>query len=384
MKRQRLRYGQVGGSKGAFIGAVHRNAISVTEMADLVAGCFDNRWENNEETGKFYQLDPDRIYKDYKEMALAEAQREDKIDFVDICTPNFLHYEIAKAFLEAGINVVCEKPLCFEVAEAEELQKLAHEKDLVFAVTYTYSGYSMVKLAKEMIAEGKLGDIININAEYLQEWLIDDIGNEASDTSKLSVWRKDPKYSGGSNCVGDIGTHAEEVIRYMTGLQVKRVAAVMDRFGQPLDLNANILLEMSNGCHGVINCSQVCVGHNNGLVVRIFGTKGAVEWVQEDPENLKVTMKGEPVQIYSRGTGYVQGLAATRSHLPSGHTEGLVRAFANTYEAVQTTILKKLNGEPLALEDQDYPPVEYGVEGVRFIHACLESSARDSVWVEVE
>lgn len=381
MRRTRLRYGQVGGSKGAFIGGVHRRAIAIEETADLVAGCFDNRWENNKETGEFYGIEPGRIYRDYKEMAMAEQNREDKIDFVSICTPNFLHYEIAKAFLEAGIHVVCEKPLCFTVEQAEELQKLSREKNLLFAVTYTYPGYAMVKYAKELIAQGEIGDIINVNAEYLQDWLIDEVGDTDSETSKMSVWRMDPKYSGGSNCVGDIGTHIEALVSYMTGLKTRKVAAMLDNYGYALDLNANILVELENGCHGVFSCSQVCAGHYNGLAVRVFGTQGAIEWVQEEPEILRFVKKGEPVRIYNRGAGYVHGMAELRSHLPSGHPEGLIMAFANSYRAIQDSILKMVNGEALAPEDLDYPSVDDGVEGVKFIQACLESNKNNSAWV---
>ncbi|MCI8993985.1 MAG: Gfo/Idh/MocA family oxidoreductase [Eubacterium sp.] len=383
MKRTKLRYGQLGGSLGAFIGGVHRRAIAIEETAELVAGCFDNRWENNKETGDFYGLAEDRIYKDYTEMVKAECSREDKIDFVSICTPNFLHYEMAKAFLEAGIHVVCEKPLCFETKEAEELQKIAKENNVLFAVTYTYTGYAMVKFAKELIEAGEIGDIINVNAEYLQEWLIDEVGKTDSATSKFSVWRMDPKMTGGSNCVGDIGTHIEAIVTYMTGLKTKKVAAVLDNYGLALDLNANILVELENGCHGVFSCSQVCAGHYNGLVVRIYGTKGSIEWVQEEPDTLKVTKKGEPIRVYSRGTGCVTGLAERRNHIPSGHPEGLTMAFANIYRAFQDSVLKIVNGEEITADDKDYPSIEYGVEGVKFIQACVESSKNNAAWVEL-
>lgn len=383
MKREKLRYGQVGGSLGSFIGGVHRHAIAIEETAELVAGCFGSHWENNKKTGEFYGLDEDRIYHDYMEMVREECKREDKIDFVSICTPNYLHYEIAKAFIQAGIHVVCEKPLCFTVEEAEELQKLAEENHVLFAVTYTYTGYAMVKFAKELIQAGEIGDIINVNAEYLQEWLIDEVGKTDSATSKFSVWRMDPKFSGGSNCVGDIGTHIEAVVSYMTGLKTKKLSAVLDNYGLDLDLNANILVELENGCHGVFSCSQICCGHYNGLVVRIFGTKGAIEWVQEEPDVLKVTKKGEPIQIYSRGTGCVTGLAERRNHIPSGHPEGLTMAFANIYRAFQDSVRKLINGEEMNSDDRDYPSVEYGVEGVKFIQACVESSKNNSAWVEL-
>lgn len=380
MKRTKLRYGQVGGSSGAFIGGVHRQAIALGETAELVAGCFDNRWKENRETGEFYGLNAERIYADYKTMAEKEAVREDKIDFVSICTPNFLHYEIAKAFVEAGIHVVCEKPLCFEVKEAEELRKLAKQKGVLFAVTYSYTGYAMVKFARELIAAGEIGDVINVNAEYLQEWLIDEVGKTKSATSKLSGWRTDPKIAGKSNCVGDIGTHIESVVSYMTGLRIKKVSAVLDYFGMDLDLNANILVELENGSHGVFSCSQVCAGHYNGLVVRIFGSKGAIEWVQEEQDILKVTKKGEPPRIYSRGTGCVTGIAERRNHIPSGHPEGLLWAFSNVYRSFQDSVLKTVNADTLEMDDMDYPSIEYGVEGVKFIQACLKSSRNNAEW----
>lgn len=382
-KRTRLRYGMVGGGTGAFIGSVHRKAIALEEMADLVAGCFSSREEKNKETARFYGVAEDRVYRDYAAMAKAEAAREDKIDFVCIVTPNATHYEVAKAFLEAGIHVACEKPLCFTIEQAEELEQLAKGKGLFFAVTYTYTGYAMVKLAKELVAKGEIGEIINVNAEYLQDWLIDEIGGGNQTTTKLSVWRTDPEKSGISNCVGDIGTHIEDTVSYITGLHPKKVAAVLDTYGMDLDLNANMLVEYENGVHGVYSCSQVCAGHLNGLVVRIFGSEGAIEWVQEDPNYLKVTKKGQPVQIYHRGTGYVTGRAAELNHIPSGHPEGLTYAFANIYHGFMNAVLKKENGEEIKEEELDFPKVEDGVMGVRFIHAAVESSKNGAAWTEI-
>ncbi len=383
MKRTKLRYGQVGGSLGSFIGGVHRRAIAIEETAELVAACFDPRPANNQETGAFYGLDPERVYADYQTMARAESQREDRIDFVDIATPNSTHYEIAKAFLKEGINVSCEKPLCFTVEQAEELQRLAKEHHVLFAVTYTYLGYAMVKFARELIEAGEIGEVINVNAEYLQDWLIDEVEKTDSATSKLSVWRMDPSVSGGSNCVGDIGTHIEAAVTYMTGLKTKRVCAQLDNYGMELDLNANILVEFENGSHGVFSCSQVCCGHYNGLVVRIFGSKGAIEWAQEEPEFLKVTKKGEPKQVYARGTGCVTGIAERRAHIPSGHPEGLTMAFANIYRAFQDSVLRQINGETPTADDQDYPSVAYGIEGVKFIQACVKSSKEGCVWIDI-
>ena len=380
--RKRLRYGMVGGGIGAFIGAVHRRAIALEETADLVAGCFSSRREKNQETGDFYGIAADRLYASYEEMAKAESAREDGIDFVSIVTQNATHYEVAKAFLEAGIHVACEKPLCFTVEQGEELERIAKEKHLMFAVTYTYTGYAMVKLARELVAAGEIGNIVNINAEYLQDWLIDEIGGGNQTTTKMSVWRTDPAKSGISNCVGDIGTHIEDTVAYITGMHPKKVAAVLDNYGMDLDLNANILVEYENGVHGVYSCSQVCAGHLNGLVIRIFGSEGSLEWVQEDPDYLKVTKKGQPDQIYHRGTGYITGMAAERNHIPSGHPEGLTFAFANIYHGFMADVLECVNGHAPE-KAGDYPSVSDGVSGVRFIHAVVNSGKNGSGWTEV-
>ena len=381
--RETLLYGQVGGSLDAFIGAVHRIGASFDGRAALAAGCFSGNPEKNHRCGAFFHLDEDRIYSDYEAMAKAEAAREDGIDFVVVSTPNCTHYEIARAFLREGINVLCEKPLCFDVAQAQELRRLAQEKGAMFCVNYSYSGCGMVKEARALIRKGVIGEVINVNAEYLQEYLVDDVVAGEDTMVKLSSWRKDPAVAGVSNCVGDIGSHIEHTVAYMTGLRLKRVAAKLDYFGQPLDLNANILVEFDNGAHGVYCCSQVCVGHMNGLVVRVFGTKGAIEWVQENPNVLYVTLKGQPTQIYNRGMGYISDEARAFNLLPSGHPEGVYEAFANIYRAWIGALLKKINGQPFAEGDCDFPTVEDGLNGVKFIHACVESGKRDAAWVEV-
>ncbi len=382
MKRTRLRYGQLGGRLDAFIGGVHRAAIAMNNQSDLVAGCFSHQAEANKATGQAYGLEEDRIYSDYKEMLEKEAAREDKIDFVCICTPNRTHYEMAKACLEAGFHVACEKPLCFTSEEAAELKALAEEKNLLFAVTYTYTGYAMVKFARELIARGEIGEVINVNAEYLQDWLLDEVEPSGAEMS-LDVWRMDPKSSGISNCVGDIGTHIEAAVTYMTGLKTKRVCAMLDKYGHELDLNANILVELENGSHGVFSSSQVAAGHYNGLVVRIFGSKGAIEWVQEKPDFLSVTPKGEPTRVYARGAAGADGQAAAWSRLPSGHPEGLTTAFANIYKAFQNAVLKAVNGEACTSEDLDFTDADYGMEGVKFIEACVASSENGAVWTDL-
>lgn len=381
--RKSVNYGVVGASLSSFIGNVHRIAAQFGGNAFLVAGCFSTKEADNKEAGEFYRIDTDRVYADYKAMAEGEAAREDKIDFVVISTPNNTHYAASKAFLEKGFNVLCEKPLCFTVEQAEELEELAAKQDLLFCVNYSYSGNVMVKEARELVKKGVIGEIINVNAEYFQEYLVDDIGKSEEKMVKLSSWRKDPDLAGSSNCVGDIGSHIEHTVSYITGLKLKKVAAVLDYFGQPLDLNANILVEFENGAHGVYSSSQVCVGHMNGLVVRIFGTEGAIEWVQENPNILSVTLKGQPTQIYNRGMGYISERAASVSRIPSGHPEGYYESFANVYRAYIGAVIKRINGEELKEADIDFPTVHDGVAGVRFIAATIKSNKEGNGWVNI-
>ncbi len=376
-----VRYGMVGGSMDAFIGEVHRKAIAFDPRVQLVAGCFSTDKEKNQFTGETYSLESERVYVSYEEMAKAESQRDDGIDFVSITTPNHTHYAVAKCFLEYGIHVVCEKPLCFTVEEAEELVRLSKEKNLFFAVTYTYSGYTMVKVMREMIAEGKIGNIAAVNAEYVQEWLIDELGTPNEGTAKLSVWRTNPEFSGIANCVGDIGTHIENTVHYLTGLHLKRLAATVNRYGKPLDLNANMLVEYENGVNGAYWCSQIAAGKLNGLCVRIYGSEGSLEWEQQFPDYVKYTPKGKPTQLLSRGTGYITEAAGAYSRIPSGHPEGLIIAFANIYKNVASAIIKQKSGAAVAPCEFDFPTAEDGLNGIKFVHAVIESAAKDSAWV---
>lgn len=380
---KQLRWGMVGGSMEAFIGEVHRKAAALDPRVDFVAGCFSRDSAKNTETGETYSLDPERVYADYPEMAEKEAAREDGIDFVSIATPNSTHYGIAKTFLEHGIHVVCEKPLCFEVREAEELAALAKEKDLIFAVTYTYTGYTMSKVMREMIANGKIGKIAAVNAEYIQDWLLDELAPKDGALLDLSVWRKDPKFSGISNCVGDIGTHIENYVHYVTGLKIKRLCATVNKFGHPLELNANMLVELEGGINGAYWCSQIAAGRLNGLCVRIYGDQGSLEWEQQAPDYVKFTPKGQPTQILSRGCGYLGEKAGALSRIPAGHPEGLMIAFANIYRNVVSTMIKKKNGEQLGAGDLDFPTAEDGLNGVKFIHAVMDSAANGSSWVDL-
>ena len=375
-----VRYGMVGGGPGAFIGQVHRNAISVDPRVRLVAGAFSSHADKNAEVGELYTLDKDRVYASYQEMAEKESKRPDGIDFVSITTPNNTHYDVAKCFLEHGIHVVCEKPLCFTVEQAEELARITKEKGLIFAVTYTYPGYAMCKVMKEMIAEGKIGKIVSVNAEYVQDWLLDELGNGTS-APNLSVWRTNPEKSGISNCVGDIGTHIENTVHYLTGLKIKRLCATVNRFGKPLDLNANMLVEYEGGINGAYWCSQVAAGKLNGLAVRIYGTEGSIEWEQHYPDYVRFTPKGEAPQTFSRGTGYIQEKAAAVSRLPAGHPEGLTTAFANIYRNVVSAIIKVKGGGKVLPGEFDYATVDDGVSGVKFVSAVIESGDHDSRWV---
>lgn len=378
---KQVKYGMVGGSLHAFIGEVHRKAINFDPRAELVAGCFSRNPEYEQETAETYCIDPSRRYTNYQEMAEKESTRADGIDFVCICTPNCLHYEVAKTFLQKGINVVCEKPLCFGVDEALELEKIAKENNLVFGVTYTYTGYTISKVMKEMIENGKIGKIATINAEYVQDWLIDELSSQDSEEKNLSVWRKDPKFSGISNCVGDIGTHIENYVHYVTGLDIKRVCAVTNNYGHKLDLNANILLEYEGGITGAYWCSQIAAGRLNGLSVRIYGSEGSLEWEQHYPDYLKYTPRGQAPQILSRGNGYIQESAGGYSRIPAGHPEGLHIAFANIYKNIITAVIRRKNNEDF--HDLDFPTVTDGMHGVKFVHAVIESGKNDSKWVAI-
>ncbi len=378
---KQIRYGMVGGGMKALIGEVHRKALKFDNRVELVAGCFSSHADRNAEVGVEYGLDPARIYANYEEMAKAEAAREDGIDFVSVVTPNNMHYPVCKAFLEAGINVVCEKPLCFTVAQAEELCRLSREKGLLFGVTYTYTGYTMAKVMKEMIAGGKIGKVVAVNAEYAQDWLLGELATGNNTQTNIAVWRTDPAMSGAANCVGDIGTHVENFIHYVTGLKIKRLLATTNTYGKALDLNANVLVEYENGANGAYWCSQVAAGHYNGLVARVYGDKGALEWVQEDPEHLRYTPVDGPTQVLARGTGCVKEKAAATGRLPSGHPEGIYVAFANIYRNYVSALIARKNGEDAA--GYDFPTVEDGVSGVRFIQAVVDSAASNAAWVEL-
>jgi predicted dehydrogenase len=379
----RLKYGMVGGGQGAFIGDVHRKAIAMDGQAELVAGCFSQDFENTLATGRTQGLDEARLYPTFTEMMDAEGGREEGIDFVVIVTPNDSHYSISKAALEQGIHVVCDKPLATSSKEAEALDRLARDKDLLFCVTYAYAAYPMVKHMRAMIANGDLGDIRFVHGEYPQEWLATSLEKTGQ---KQSLWRTDPARAGISNCVGDIGSHIENMVSYVTGLEIERLCARLDKIGEGrvLDDNATILLDYAGGAKGVYWSSQIAIGHDNGFRIRVYGTKGAFEWVQESPNYLKVSYLDRPVQLLSRGRDHMYPRAQGLSRTPAGHPEGYFEAFANLYSTFIPALAKKIAGQEPAGDELDFPAAADGIRGVRYIERCVESSDKGAVWVSME
>jgi len=378
-----MTYGMVGGGEGAFIGDVHRKAIAIDGKAKIVCGCFSKDPENTLQTGLGLAIRQERLYSNYEEMAIEEGGKEEKIDFVVIVTPNFTHYNIAKIFLENNINVVCDKPLTVTSAQATELKKLAGKKGLSLCVTYTYTGYPIAKHVRQMVQNGDLGDIRFVNAEYPQDWLttlLEETGQ------KQAAWRSDPEKSGVSNCVGDIGSHIENMISFMTNLKIKRLSARLETIvdGRKLDDNATIMVDYHGGASGLYWCSQIAIGNDNGLRVRIFGSKASIEWAQENPNYLKISYLDQPTQIISRGRDTLYPLAEGFSRIPPGHPEGYFEAFANVYKSFISFLSKKKRGDELLPEDFDFPLVDQGEEGVKFIEKCVESSRSDSSWVDMD
>ena len=376
----KLRYGMVGGGPGAFIVDAHRKAVSLDGTAELVAGCFSRTPEKTLEQGKALGLEPERCYASYQEMAEAEAAREDGIDFVVIVTPNNTHYAIAKAFLEAGIHVACDKPLVTTVQEAEDLKKTADEKDLLFMVTYTYTGHVTMKYMRDLVKNGEIGTIRTVMAEYPQGWLYD----ENSWGGKQGEWRCDPAQSGRVNCLGDLGTHVENAVATVTGLKIKRVLAKMDVVvpGRKLDDNDQILVEYEGGATGINWTSQFAIGCDNSLRLRIYGSKGTLLWFQENPEEVILIREDGIARSVKRGYGAVTPDAAKYGRLPSGHTEGWLEAMGNLYDSFGACVKAKKEGH-FTPELIDYPTIEEGVAGLKYVEACLESNAKGNVWVEV-
>lgn len=376
----KLYYGMVGGGPDSFIGAAHRRSINLDGEATLVAGAFSRSQEKTLITGRELGLQEDRLYKDYREMALAEGKREDGIDFVVVVTPNVSHYEICKAFLEQGIHVSCDKPLAVNFNQAEELARLAREKNLLFLVTYTYMGHTTAKHAAEIIARGDIGKVRTVMAEYPQGWL----AHEGEDGGKQGAWRSDPLQSGDVNCLGDLGTHVENIVAGMTGLKIKRVLAKLDVVvpGRVLDDNDFVMVEYEGGATGMYWTSQIAIGHDNSLRVRIYGDGGSIQWFQEEPEKITViTKEGVLTEVHRGHPGLAPG-AASYARLPSGHPEGWFEAMANLYGSFIKCLKAKKDGS-FNENMIDFPTADDGAEGLRFVEACLKSARGGNVWVEM-
>jgi len=380
---RKIRYGMVGGGPGAFIGEVHRKAAALDGEIELVAGAFSSSPEKSKQQGEALFLDSDRVYGSYEEMAEKEAQlpEGERIDFVSVVTPNFLHFPVCKTFIEKGFNVVCDKPMTMTVEEAEELCRLVEEHDVVFALTHNYTGYPMVKQARKLVNDGKLGDIRKIVVEYPQGWLAEAIEQEGA---KQAEWRTDPERAGVSSAVGDIGSHAENLVSYITGLEMKELCADINSFvpGRELEDDANMLVHYENGVRGVLYASQISVGEENALTIRVYGTKASLKWEQEQPNYLSVKYMDKPEEVYKRGNDYLDEVAQHYTRLPFGHPEGFIEAFANIYLNAARTIAAKIEGKDPSEFDLDFPTVYDGAKGVHFIHKAIESGKKGS-WLDV-
>ncbi len=379
-----LKWGLIGGGPGAFIGAVHRRAARMDGGIELVAGCFDIDPRKSKQMGREQNLDPKRVYTSYEQMIENELKLPpgERVDLVTVATPNNWHFPIASAFLEAGFNVICEKPMAFDVKQARELKQIVRKSRKVFGLMHNYTGYPMVKLARDMVSQGDVGKIRKIIVQYPQGWLATEVHSQQAD------WRTDPKQSGAAGCMGDIGTHAENLAEYITGLKIVEMCADLTAFvkGRKLDDDGNVLLRFQKGAKGILHASQVSIGEENGLAIWVYGEKGSLEWHQEHPNYLYVKVPDGPVQVWRRGNDYVaekSPAAARATRLPSGHPEAFFEAFANVYCNVADTIRAKLMHEkpdPLAL---DFPTVDDGLRGNIFIETVVKSSKTKQKWTKM-
>lgn len=381
---RKLRMGMVGGGRGAFIGGVHRMAANLDGKIELVAGCFSSDPEKSKASGDDLFLDPSRVYTSYEEMAAKEAAlpADKRIDFVSIVVRNNLHVPVATAFLKAGINVICDKPLAFSLEEGKEFAKVVKESGKVFALTHNYTGYPMVKEAKAIVKSGRLGRLLKVVAEYPQGYASSAFKEAAP--SKIANWRMDPNVSGVSNCMGDIGSHAENLARYITGLEIEELAAELTTFipGRNLDDDGNVLVRYQNGVKGIIYASQVSSGDENNLNIRVYGTEGSIEWHQEHPNELVVKFPDKPREIWRRGNSYNGAEATAYTRLPFGHPEAFIEAFANIYLAAGEAIRDELAGKFPRPEGYDFPNIEDGIAGMAFIEAAVASSKNNAAWTK--
>ena len=381
---RKLRMGMVGGGPGAFIGEMHRKAARMDGGVDIVAGAFHIDPAKSKEMGQQLCIDPSRAYDNYQQMIEAELKRPDKIDFVSVTTPNNWHFPIARDFLKAGFHVMCEKPMTMTLKEARELEKIVKKSGKVFGLMHNYTGYPMVKLARDMVRQGDLGKIYKIIVQYPQGWLIRPIERQGQ---QQASWRTDPKQSGAAGCMGDIGTHAENLAQYITGLEIEEICADLTTFvkGRLLDDDGNCLVRFQKGAKGILHASQISIGEENGLAIWVYGENAALEWHQEHPNYLYVKTIDAPVQVWRRGNPYVaakSAAAARGTRIPTGHPEAFLEAFANNYVNFTDTVRARLEGrQPTELE-LDFPSVREGVTGLAFIETVVKSGKLGAKWVK--
>ena len=382
-----VRMGMVGGGPGAFIGEVHRKAARMDGQLELVAGAFSRDAARSRQQGAELYLDPHRVYGDYSALLSAESAMDpgERIDVLSIVTPNDSHFRIACDALDAGFHVILDKPMTRTLEEAVELKSRADRSDRVFMLTHNYTGYPMVKLARDLVAQGELGEVRSIKVQYAQGWLHTALESAGSAQAE---WRTDPARSGAAGCMGDIGTHAENLVRYVTGLSIEAVCADLTSFveGRRLEDDGSCLVRWQGGVKGLLHASQIAAGEENGLVLRVYGTKAGLEWRQEEPNRLLLKRPAGPLEVWRRGNGYVaerSPAAGRATRIPFGHPEGFIEAFANLYVNAAETIRARTAGkepDPLAL---DFPTAEDGLIGMRFIDAVVRSSADGAVWVSL-
>lgn len=375
----RVRLGMVGGGEGAFIGAVHRHAARLDDRYQLLAGALSSTPDAAQRSGRMLGLDPDRIYDSYQEMATREAARPDGIEAVSIVTPNHLHAPVARAFLEAGIHVICDKPVTTNSDDARMLQALAKERGLLFAVTHNYSAYPMVRHAQQMVRDGVLGQLRIVQVEYAQDWLAEPL---EQDGQKQAAWRTDPARSGGG-AIGDIGSHAWQLADTIVGSPLEALAAQLHSFvpGRAVDDDVQVLLRYANGARGMLWASQVAPGHENGLRIRVFGSQGGIEWAQQQPNELRHTPLGEPTRIVTRGSAAMNEAGRRLNRVPAGHPEGYIGAFASLYSEIACHLLARRDGgDPGAAQ---FPTIDDGLRGVQFIETVQASSRAGGAWTRV-
>jgi len=381
---RKIRYGMVGGGRGAFIGAVHRIAANMDGQIELVCGAFSSDPEKSKASGGDLFLEPSRCYGSFEEMISAEKAlpADKRMDFVSIVTPNHMHFAPAKMALENGFHVLSDKPATFSLAEAKELSQIVHATGQLYGLTHNYTGYPLVKHARELVHAGALGKVRKVIAEYPQGWLATKLEDSGQ---KQAGWRTDPARSGAAGCVGDIGTHAENLAEYITGLKIRELAADLTAFveGRLLDDDANILLRFEGGAKGVLHCSQISVGEENNLSIRVYGEKGGLEWHQKEPNTLLLKWLDKPMEVLRTANGYLGAAAAANSRTPAAHPEGYLEAFANIYRNFANHIRAKISGAQPDTLVLDYPKIEDGVRGMAFIEAVVQSSKHNAAWTKI-